>query len=59
MEDNQESFLLSSNDSLEVTRIIIKIFIDNTLYLITELEFDKNDAEEVILIKDSHFYLDT
>ena len=55
MEDNQIINIISCKVSSEIVRNIIKEIIDNALYLITELEIDKNEAEEVILMKeDSH-----
>ena len=59
MEDIQESNLILSGYNLEIARFIINNLIDNTLFLITELESDKNENEEVILLKNSHFNLDT
>ena len=52
MEDNQIINIISCKVSSEILRNIIKEIIDNALYLITELEIDKNEAEEVILMKE-------
>ena len=55
MEDNPIINIISCKISSEIVRNIIKEIIDNALYLITELEIGKNEAEEVILMKeDSH-----
>lgn len=55
MEDNPIINIISCKVSSEIVRNIIKEIIDDALYLITELEIEKNDDEEVILMKeDSH-----